>query len=124
MAAELLQHLSPGFGSGTVPAWPHGLAARKVPNAAGRTAISRVVLAALEQVRPAGEMRLSADSVIADAGIDAERFLDAVSRLEGHYEMRFHESWLAGMRCCGDVVECIATNMFDAADRAAAPAAA
>ena len=125
MAAELLQQVSPGFGSSTVPAWPHGLAVRKVPNAAGRTAISRVVLAALEQVRPAGEMRrLSADSVIADAGIDAERFLDAVSHLEGHYEMRFHASWLAGMRCCGDVVECIATNMFDAADRAAAPAAA
>jgi len=125
MAPELLQQVGPGFGSATVPAWPHGLAVRKVPNASGRTAISRVVLAALEQVRPAGEMRrLSADSVIADAGIDAERFLDAVSRLEGHYEMRFHASWLTGMRCCGDVVECIAINMFDAADRAAAPAAA
>ena len=54
MAPELLQQVGPGFGSATLPAWPHGLAVRKVPNASGRAAISRVVLAALEQVRPAG----------------------------------------------------------------------
>jgi 8-amino-7-oxononanoate synthase len=94
---------------------------RGLPEAHGRGAISRVVLETLEQVRPAGlRPRLAATTVIADAGIDADRFLDAVGMLEGRYEMRFHASWLTGIRTCGDLIERVAEHMFDAADRAEA----
>jgi 8-amino-7-oxononanoate synthase len=55
--------------------------------------------------------------VLADAGIDEPRFLDAVTRIEGRYQMRFHPDWLRDIRTCDDLVDCIATRMFDAADR-------
>jgi 8-amino-7-oxononanoate synthase len=91
---------------------------RERPNAHGRAAIAEVVIDALERVRPAGGRRLAANSVIADAGIDSDRFLDAVTRLEGRYQMRFHASWLTGIRTCGDLMQRVADHMFDAADRA------
>jgi 8-amino-7-oxononanoate synthase len=79
-----------------------------------------VVLEALESVRPSGSrQRLSASSLIADSGIDSDRFLDAISCLEGRYQMRFHASWLTGIRTCGDLMQRVADHMFDAADRAA-----
>ena len=93
---------------------------RERPNAHGRAAIAEVVLEALESVRPSGSrQRLSASSLIADSGIDSDRFLDAISWLEGRYQMRFHASWLTGIRTCGDLMQRVADHMFDAADRAA-----
>jgi len=93
---------------------------RERPNAHGRAAIAEVVLEALESVRPSGSrQRLSASSLIADSGIDSDRFLDAISWLEGRYQMRFHASWLTGVRTCGDLMQRVADHMFDAADRAA-----
>lgn len=107
--------------SGPVPF--HGTkesAVRQRPGAHGRSAISEVVIETLEQVRPAGRPgRLSTHSSLAEAGIDSERFLDAVNRLEGRYQMRFHASWLVAVRTCGDLIEQVAEHMFDAADRAA-----
>ena len=93
-------------------------AVRERPDAHARTAISQVVLTELEQVRRGGRGRLTTHSVIADSGIDADRFLDAIGRLEGRYGMRFHASWLTGIRTCGDLIERVAEHMFDAADRA------
>ena len=100
------------------------MAARERPNAHGRAAIAEVVFEALEHVRPAGRRPpLSTHSVIADAGIDTDRFLDAIHWLEGRYQMRFHASWLTGVRTCGDLMQRVADHMFDAADRAASRAA-
>jgi 8-amino-7-oxononanoate synthase len=97
---------------------------RERPDAHGRAAIAAVVLDALERVRPAGSRRrLAANSVIADAGIDSDLFLDAVTRLEGRYQMRFHASWLTGIRTCADLMQRVADHMFDAADRAGVTAA-
>ena len=98
---------------------------RDRPDAHGRSAISRVVIETLEQVMPAGRSRrLSVHESLADVGIDTERFLDALSRLEGRYQMRFHASWLTGVCTCGDLIDCVAEHMFDAADRGAAQASA
>jgi 8-amino-7-oxononanoate synthase len=95
-------------------------AVRDRPGAHARTAVSRVVIEALEHVVPAERwQRISATTSLADAGIDAERFLDAVTRLEGRYEMRFHASWLTGIHTCGDLIDRVTKHMFDAADRAA-----
>ena len=100
-------------------------AVRDRPDAHGRSAISRVVIETLEQVMPAGRSRrLSVHESLADVGIDTERFLDALSRLEGRYQMRFHASWLTGVCTCGDLIDCVAEHMFDAADRGAAQASA
>ena len=97
---------------------------RERPQAYGRAAIAEVVLDALESVRPAGgRQRLAPNTVIADAGIDSDRFLDAINWLEGRYQMRFHASWLTGIRTCGDLMQRVADHMFDAADRAAGRAA-
>ena len=97
----------------------HAASVRERPNAHGRAAIAEVVLDALERVRPAGgRWRLATNSVIADAGIDSDRFLDAITQLEGRYQMRFHASWLTGIRTCGDLMQRVADHMFDAADRA------
>ncbi|MFM7207068.1 MAG: aminotransferase class I/II-fold pyridoxal phosphate-dependent enzyme [Planctomycetaceae bacterium] len=120
MAVDIMQTAP----SGSFPAVAVGCV-RGLPGAHGRAAIAEVVLETLEQVRPAGLLpRLATTTVIADAGIDADRFLDAVGVLEGRYEMRFHASWLTGIRTCGDLVERIAEHMFDAADRSEAPGAA
>jgi len=96
---------------------------RQVPGAHARPAIARVVLETLERVRPTPRgSALAASSVIADAGIDSERFLDAICFLEGRYQMRFHASWLTGIRTCGDLIDRVADHMFDAADRLEADA--
>jgi 8-amino-7-oxononanoate synthase len=85
-----------------------------------REAITRVVIAELERVLPATSRRpLSLRSSLVAAGIDETRLADAIARLEGRYRMRFHERWLAGVGTCGDLVDCVAERMFDAADRAA-----
>jgi 8-amino-7-oxononanoate synthase len=97
---------------------------RERPDAHGRAAVAEVVLDALERVRPAGSRRrLAANSVIADAGIDSDLFLDAITRLEGRYQMRFHASWLTCIRTCADLMQRVADHMFDAADRAGGTAA-
>ncbi|MFM8805050.1 MAG: aminotransferase class I/II-fold pyridoxal phosphate-dependent enzyme, partial [Planctomycetia bacterium] len=58
------------------------------------------------------------ESSLAGLCIDTARFLDIVTRIEGRYQMRFRDEWLHGIRTCGDLVECIASRMFDEADRA------
>jgi len=91
---------------------------RDLPGAHTREVISRVVIAELERVLPATSRRpLSLRSSLAAAGIDEGRLADALARLEGRYVMRFHQQWLAAVRTCGDLVDCVAERMFDAADR-------
>jgi 8-amino-7-oxononanoate synthase len=97
-----------------------GQSVRTRPGAHTRLAITRLVLEELERVAPRpGRRHLEPRASLADVGIDQTRFLDAVHRIEGLYEMRFHADWLEGVRTCGDLVDCIATRMFDAADREA-----
>jgi 8-amino-7-oxononanoate synthase len=113
MALEIMQGgaMSVAFGEGAD-------VVRQVPGAHARPAISRVVLETLERVRPAQSgPALAAHSVLAAAGIDSERFLDAICVLEARYQMRFHASWLTGIRTCGDLIDRVAEHMFDAADR-------
>ncbi|MFM8379814.1 MAG: hypothetical protein ACKOB1_10885, partial [Planctomycetia bacterium] len=94
--------------------------ARSEPRAHSRTAIARLVLDELARVQPpARRGRLVPTTTLLEAGIDPLGFLDAVTRIEGRYQMRFCEEWLAGIRTCGDLIECIAEHMFDAADRTA-----
>jgi len=83
----------------------------------GRAAIVRLVVAELDRVRPTGPA-LSAHASLAEVGVDEQRFLDAVSRIEGRYQMRFHGAWLDRIQTCGDLVDCIADHMLDAADGA------
>jgi 8-amino-7-oxononanoate synthase len=92
---------------------------RDLPGAHRREVISGVVIAELERVLPPTSRRpLSPRSSLVAAGIDAGRLADAIARLEGRYVMRFCEEWLSEVRTCGDLVECVAERMFDAADRA------
>ena len=94
---------------------------RDHPAAHTREVIARVVIAELERVLPATSRRpLSLRSSLVAAGIDEGRLADAIARLEGRYVMRFHEQWLAGVRTCGDLVDCVAERMFDDLDRRAA----
>jgi 8-amino-7-oxononanoate synthase len=96
---------------------------RSRPGAHSRLAITRLVLEELERVAPSmGRARLAPRAALADAGIDEPRFLDAVTRIEGRYQMRFHPDWLSEIQTCDDLVDCIATHMFDAADRGGEPA--
>lgn len=82
-----------------------------------KTAITRLVLEELARGLPRGRRgSLSDRSTFADAGLDASAFLDVVARLEGRYEMRFHDEWLRGIETCGDLVDCIARHMVDAGD--------
>ncbi len=91
---------------------------RGMPGAYTRDAIGRVVLAELARVRPSGSRGpLAAQTSLAGCGIDEVLLGDAVARIEGRYGMRFHQQWLAGLRTCGDLVDCVAERMFDAADR-------
>ena len=83
-----------------------------------RHAILRLVMAELERSAPPGVRLADPGRILADSGIDRPRLLDAVSRLEGRYQMRFHDEWLRKIRTCDDLVECIAMRMFDPADRA------
>jgi len=92
------------------------------PAAHTRDAIVRVVVEELERsLPPSAPGRVTRNAVLAEVGIDAARFLDAVNRIEGRYGMRFHDSWLHGIRTCADLVDCVASRMFDAADRDARP---
>jgi len=91
---------------------------RGAQHAHERRVIEGIVMEAVANVIPMDRShRLTQDSVLADYGIDAERFLDAVSWLEGRYQMRFHPAWLDGVRTCGDLIDRVASHMFDAADR-------
>jgi len=93
---------------------------RSRPQASSREAIERVVFEELASVSPTATIRtLSPESSLAGNGIDTARFLDVVTRIEGRYQMRFRDEWLHGLRTCGDLVDCIAVRMFDAADRRA-----
>ena len=95
---------------------------RAAPSSHSRSAITRLVLDELGRVRPArARLPLTPGMTLADADVDAIGFLDAVNRIEGRYEMRFRDEWLASIRTCGDLVECIATHMFDSVDRDSAP---
>jgi 8-amino-7-oxononanoate synthase len=90
---------------------------RERPVTSSRAAITRRVVAELRRLTEAQpSRRVGPATDLAAAGIDQRLFLDAVNRLEGHYQMRFHPEWLRGIRTCDDLVECIATRMFDAAD--------
>ena len=92
------------------------------PAAHTTDAITRVVVEELERsLPPSATARITRNTVLAEVGIDAPRFLDALSRIEGRYGMRFHDSWLHGIRTCADLVDCVAARMFDAADRDAPP---
>ncbi len=93
-------------------------AARSEPKAASRSAITRVVLEELARVQsPAQRRPLTPGMTLAEAGVGPIRFLDAVNRIEGRYQMRFAEDWLDRIHTCGDLVECIADHMFDDVDR-------
>ncbi len=93
-------------------------AARSEPKASSRSAITRVVLEELARVQsPAHRRPLTPGMTLAEAGVGPIRFLDAVNRIEGRYQMRFAEEWLDRIHTCGDLVECIAENMFDNVDR-------
>ncbi len=99
---------------------PSSQAVRGEPLAHSRAAIARLVLDELSRVQsPAQRGRLMPTTTLLEAGIDPLGFLDAVNRLEGRYQMRFRDEWLVGIRTCGDLIECIAEHMFDAADRTA-----
>jgi len=92
---------------------------RSRPRAHAREVIERVVLEELMRVSPRGLPRpRDPQTSLAACGIDDARFLDAVSRLEGRYQMRFRAEWLAGVTTCADLVERVAVHMFDEADRA------
>ena len=98
---------------------------RDRPGAHSRLAITRLVLEELERVAPrGGRSRLTPRGSLAAAGNDEPRFLDALTRIEGRYQMRFHADWLRDVHTCDDLVDCIATYMFDAADRKGSPALA
>ncbi|NBV46511.1 MAG: aminotransferase class I/II-fold pyridoxal phosphate-dependent enzyme [Planctomycetia bacterium] len=104
-------------GAGGRPANATWLAAERL-RGGGRAAIVRLVVAELDRVRPRGPA-LAAHATLDELGVDGQRFLDAVNRIEGQYEMRFRDEWLARIRTCGDLVDCIATHMIDRADDAA-----
>ena len=97
---------------------------REYPGAHTQTAIARVVIGELERVLPATARRpLTAQTSLSACGIDDVLLGDAVARIEGRYGMRFRAEWLALVRNCGDLVDCVAERMFDAADRTAGQAA-
>jgi 8-amino-7-oxononanoate synthase len=93
-------------------------AARSEPKASSRAAITRLVLEELARVQaPAQRRPLTPGMTLAEAGVGPIRFLDAVNRIEGRYQMRFADEWLDRIHTCGDLVECIAEHMFDDVDR-------
>jgi len=100
--------LSSGF-----PAAP----VRSQPLAHSRSSIARIVLDELARVRPGVGPAPTPGMTLAAAEIDPVGFLDAVNRIEGRYQMRFRDEWLAHIRTCGDLIACVADHMFDDADR-------
>jgi 8-amino-7-oxononanoate synthase len=94
------------------------VADRILPQAYSPEAIERVVFEELARVSPTASLRtLVPESSLAGCGVDTARFLDVITRIEGRYQMRFRDEWLHGMRTCQDLIDCIATRMFDEADR-------
>lgn len=99
--------------------------ARTEPGADTWIAIARIVYEELARARPGTrQAKLTPSTSLAEAGVDAVAFLDAITRLEGRYQMRFRDDWLAGIDTCGDLIECIAEHMFDSVDRRDAQAVA
>ena len=92
-------------------------AARGEPKAASRLAITSLVLEELALSQPAARRTLTPGMTLAEAGVGPIRFLDAINRIEGRYQMRFREEWLEGILTVGDLIECIAARMFDSADQ-------
>jgi 8-amino-7-oxononanoate synthase len=83
-----------------------------------RAAIARLVIAELERARPATNRGgLDPAAALEASGIDRSRFLDAMSRIEGLFEMRFRDEWLRDIRTAADLVDCVERRMLDAADR-------
>ena len=93
---------------------------RSRPGAHARQAIADVVLEELTRVAAPGHV-LGLESSLARHGVDAGRFLDAIARIEGRYQMRFRDEWLRDICTCGDLVDSIFLHMFDEADRAGQP---
>jgi 8-amino-7-oxononanoate synthase len=94
------------------------VADRILPQAYSPEAIERVVFEELARVSPTASLRtLVPESSLAGCGVDTARFLDVITRIEGRYQMRFCDEWLHGIRTCQDLIDCIATRMFDEADR-------
>ncbi|MFN5757879.1 MAG: hypothetical protein ACK48M_14005, partial [Planctomycetia bacterium] len=82
---------STAFSSGS----PVAAAARSEPKASSRSAITRVVFEELARVQaPAQRRPLTPGMTLAEAGVGPIRFLDAVNRIEGRYQMRFADEWL------------------------------
>jgi len=97
-----------------------GLGDRGEAGACSRESIAGVVLEELARATPTPRLQsLTPGSSLAENGIDTVRFMDAVTCLEGRYQMRFREEWLRGIDTCGDLIECVARRMFDDADRTA-----
>ena len=97
-----------------------GLGERGEAGAYSRESITGVVLEELARATPTPRLQsLTPGSSLAENGIDTVRFMDAVTCLEGRYQMRFREEWLRGIDTCGDLIECVSRRMFDDADRTA-----
>ena len=96
---------------------------RSRPDAASRAVIAAVVMQELRAVRHEdGSGLLAPAAPLAAAGIDHGRLLDAIKRIEGRYGMRFHELWIRNVVTGDDLVDCVATHMFDTVDRESAAA--
>lgn len=82
-----------------------------------RRSVERMVVRELSRVRSGrGPSPLTPRTLLADAGIDLGRLLDATCRIEGHYQMRFHDEWLRDVRTVGDLIGCVVARMFDGLD--------
>jgi 8-amino-7-oxononanoate synthase len=113
------------FSSELVSATAHGGHGRDLPGACSRESVACVVMAELERVMaPDAKGPLEPLSSLVAAGIDGGRLRDALVRIEGLYGMRFRDEWLASLHTCGDLIDCVAQRMFDAADRRVTPAEA
>jgi hypothetical protein len=84
-----------------------------------RRSVERLVLRELSRVCAVpGPSPLTPRTLLADAGIDHVRLLDATCRIEGHYQMRFRDEWLREIRSVGDLIGCVVARMFDGLDAA------
>ena len=100
---------------------------RRQPQSFSRRSIAKVVFEELARVQAMRSpldpvsIRLLPSSLLAEAGIKDTVFMDAVSRIEGRYQMRFRDEWLLDMQTCEDLIACIADHMFDTVDRSEQP---
>jgi hypothetical protein len=98
---------------------PSGVNHAARPRSAARRSVERLVLRELSRVRSAPvAVPLTPRTLLADAGIDRNRLLDAACRIEGHYQMRFRDEWLREIRSVGDLIGCVIARMFDSLDAA------